>query len=102
MGNYLQSWTVGPAYPDNHRKYLYTSLENIDKDQEDQDDLVELGVVDEDVLPDLPVEVWSSIIAQLSFHDKVTVTQLLSKLCRAVSIFRLISALSIRCSENLW
>ena len=72
MGNYLQSWTVAPPYPDSHRKYLYTSLENIDKNAEDEDDEDVLGGVDEDTLPDLPVEVWSSIIAQLSFHDKVT------------------------------
>ena len=79
MGNYLQTWTHTPSYPDSHRKYLYTSLENIDKDLETHDD-VELDQCEEDTLPDLPPEVWSNIVGQLSFSDKVREPQV-CKIC---------------------
>ena len=69
MGNYLNSWTQGPAHSESHRKYLYTSLENLNMDPEDPEE--EMYEDEALALPDLPIEVWSGIIVQLSFSDKV-------------------------------
>ena len=72
MGNYLPSWTQGPSYTETQRKYHYTSLVDLYRDAEDpQEEVYEEE--EEDYLPDLPHEVWSSIIVQLSFSDKVGV-----------------------------
>ena len=85
MGNYLHSWTPGPTYPESRSKYVYTSLESLYRGPEGDDD-DELQVGYEHALPDLPVEVWSNIIVQLSFTDKVRATR--HNLSRASPIFR--------------
>ena len=71
MGNYLSSWTQGSTQCETQRKYLYKSLENLNIDPEDPDE--EMYEEEDDSLPDLPIEVWSGIIVQLSFSDKVGV-----------------------------
>ena len=71
MGSYLSSWLQGPAQSDTQRKYYYKSLKNLPMDPEDPDE--EMHEEEDDSLPDLPIEVWSGIIVQLSFSDKVGV-----------------------------
>ena len=84
MGNYLSSWTQGSTQSDTQRKYHYKSLENLNMDPEDPDE--EMYEEEDDSLPDLPIEVWSGIIVQLSFSDKVGVRG--QEFYRASSIFR--------------
>ena len=76
MGNYLSSWV--------QRKYYYKPLENLNMDPEDPDE--EVYEEEDDSLPDLPIEVWSGIIVQLSFSDKVGVRG--PQFYKAGSIFR--------------
>ena len=87
MGNYLNSWTQGHAQSQSQRKYYYKSLENLN--MENQDELEENG---QDLpLPDLPTELWSGIIVQLSFSDKVGGE--VRDFYKSVHIYRLISVL---------
>ena len=71
MGSYLSSWVQVSVQSDTQRKYYYKSLENLNMDPGDPDE--EMYEEEDDTLPDLPIEVWSGIIVQLSFSDKVGV-----------------------------
>ena len=53
-------------------------------DPKDHDE--EMHEEEDDSLPDLPIEVWSGIVVQLSFSDKVGVRG--HQFYRAGSIFR--------------
>ena len=87
MGNYLNSWNQGPSQSQSQRKYYYTSLENIniDEQEESEDKFEDVPV------PDLPTELWSGIIVQLSFSDKVGGE--VRDFYKSVHIYRLISVL---------
>ena len=56
------------APSDTQGKYYYNSLENLNMDPDE-----EMYEEEDDSLPDLPIEVRSHIIVQLSFSDKVGV-----------------------------
>ena len=68
MGNYW-SHACGraPAQSQSYLKYYYTSIENLNMDDLEE----ESETLEDQEPPNLPTEVWSEIIVQLSFSDKV-------------------------------
>ena len=77
MGSYLSSWSHGLACSQPQKKYQYITMESFDGDPENPPDDPFMTEEETSSCPSLPIEVWSCIIAQLPFDDKVKSKQIL-------------------------